>query len=156
MYRTSHAGTDIHGASARLKSLGLDAKLATYIRLANSRDLQGLIDLYIAEPTLLMEGQPMRGDLATNMRTAVKAWTLLSAKFGPVRVLEERLPTADSTTAEVLMNIPSRGVLLVLPQRFDFKKRLQFHEHHGDWLISLDETVNAGVAGKALRALGMA
>ncbi len=143
----------VHDASAALQDRGLAPILATYIRLANGRQTQDLIDLYTPAPTLLMNGTPLRGDLPSNMQRAVKAWTLLAARFGPVRVLEEQL---DAPAPEVTFLIPSRGTFVIVPQRFDFVKRLQFQENGEGWLISLDETVNAGIAGKALQALGLA
>ncbi len=139
-------------ASPTLLDSGVAAMLTEYVRLANARDLDGLIALYAPAAEVLMDGRPMRDPLEKNMRTAVNAWSLLSAKFDTPRVTHE---TVETEAAEVTFVVPSKGRILLMRKRFDFVKRLGFRRIADEWKISLDETKNAGLVNSILAAAGL-
>lgn len=136
-----------------LRDSGIDNILARYIRLANKRDLEGLLELYTEHPTISLEGRPMPRDLRSNMRRAVRAWRDVHARFEKVRVNSLTL-NGDSATVDFV--IPSRGRLFAFSKRFDFHKHVELVRNGEGWRISKDDTREAGIVGKVLSLTGLA
>ena len=135
-----------------ISGTGIDSMLARYIRLANKRDLEGLLDLYADEPSVSLEGRPMGRDLRTNMRRAVRAWRDVHARFEKVHV-ENTSREGDTVAVDCV--IPSRGRLFAFAKRFDFHKHLEFTRYGDRWLITADDTREAGIIGRVLSLTGM-
>ncbi len=136
-----------------LHGTGIDSLLARYIRLANKRDLEGLIELYAENPTISLEGRPMPRDLHTNMRRAVRAWKDVHARFEKVQV---RSLNMNDDSAAVDFVIPSRGRLFAFSKRFNFHKHIELVRTGEHWRITKDDTKEAGIVGKVLSFAGLA
>lgn len=136
-----------------LRGTGIDSLLARYIRLANKRDLDGLIELYAETPTISLEGRPMSRDLQTNMRRAVRAWKDVHARFEKVQV---RSWSMNGDNAAVDFVIPSRGRLFAFSKRFNFHKHIELARTGEHWRITKDDTKEAGIVGKVLSVAGLA
>lgn len=135
-----------------MRGTGIDSLLARYIRLANQRDLDGLLELYTENPTISLEGRPMGRDLNINMRRAVRAWKDVHARFEKVRVRSLRL-NGDSASVDFM--IPSRGRLFAFSKRFDFHKHVELTRNGTHWRIASDDTREAGIVGKVMSLAGV-
>lgn len=160
---TRHSHGKQHGATAsedtstvqgpdEVHESGIDVVLARYIRFANRRDLDGLLDLYAESPVISLEGEAMAHDLQTNMRRAVRAWKDVNARFKSVEV--ESLDI-DGDTATVDCVIPSRGRLFAFSKHFNFHKHLELTKNGQSWRIVKDDTREAGIVGRVLKMAGV-
>lgn len=131
---------------------GIDVVLARYIRLANTRDVDGLLDLYADTPVISLEGEPMEHDLETNMRRAVRAWKDVNARFKSVDVQSLEI---DGESATVDCVIPSRGRLFAFSKHFNFHKHLELTNNGHGWRIVKDDTREAGIVGRVLKMAGV-